>query len=50
MKITVINGTEKHGATYRLKEIFLERFHEKAVQIVSSKANIHARTTGTYKE
>ncbi len=29
MKITVINGTEKHGITYRLKEIFLERFHEK---------------------
>ncbi len=26
MKITVINGTEKHGITYRLKEIFLERF------------------------
>ena len=23
MKITVINGTEKHGVTYRLKEIFL---------------------------
>lgn len=30
MKITVINGTEKHGVTYRLKEIFLERFKEKA--------------------
>ncbi len=30
MKITVINGTEKHGVTYRLKEIFLERFREKA--------------------
>lgn len=26
MKITVINGTEKHGVTYRLKEMFLERF------------------------
>ncbi|MDO4345372.1 MAG: flavodoxin family protein [Eubacteriales bacterium] len=26
MKITIINGTEKHGVTYRLKEIFLERF------------------------
>jgi len=26
MKITVINGTEKHGVTYRLKELFLERF------------------------
>jgi multimeric flavodoxin WrbA len=24
MKITVINGTEKHGVTYRLKEAFLE--------------------------
>ena len=23
MKITVINGTEKKGVTYRLKEIFL---------------------------
>ena len=30
MKITVLNGTEKHGITYRLKEIFLERFKEKA--------------------
>ena len=30
MKITVINGTEKNGVTYRLKEIFLERFREKA--------------------
>ena len=27
MKITVINGTEKHGVTYRLKQIFLQRFH-----------------------
>lgn len=26
MKITVINGTEKHGVTYRLKELFLEPF------------------------
>lgn len=26
MKITVINGTEKRGVTYKLKEIFLERF------------------------
>lgn len=26
MKITVINGTEKHGVTYRLKNIFLDRF------------------------
>lgn len=30
MKITVINGTEKHGVTYRLKEIFLESFRKKA--------------------
>lgn len=30
MKITVINGTEKHGVTYRLKEMFLERFRESA--------------------
>lgn len=30
MKITVINGTEKHGVTWRLKEIFLEEFREKA--------------------
>lgn len=29
MKITVINGTEKHGVTYRLKELFLEQFREK---------------------
>ena len=26
MKITVINGTEKRGVTYRLKEIFLQKF------------------------
>ena len=26
MKITVINGTEKHGVTYHLKELFLENF------------------------
>lgn len=26
MKITVINGTEKRGVTFKLKEIFLERF------------------------
>lgn len=30
MNITVINGTEKHGVTYRLKEIFLLEFKEKA--------------------
>ena len=30
MKITVINGTEKHGVTYRLKEAFLEEFKGKA--------------------
>lgn len=30
MKITVINGTEKHGVTYRLKEIFLSEFKAKA--------------------
>ena len=26
MKITVINATEKHGVTYRLKERFLQEF------------------------
>lgn len=30
MKITVINGTEKQGITYRLKELFLEPFKGKA--------------------
>ena len=30
MKITVINGTEKKGVTYRLKEAFLEPFKDKA--------------------
>ena len=30
MKITVINGTEKHGVTYRMKEIFLEQFRDNA--------------------
>ena len=28
MKITVINGTEKHGVTYKLKETFLKHFRE----------------------
>lgn len=31
MNITVINGTEKHGVTYQLKEIFLEAFKDTAV-------------------
>lgn len=26
MRITVINGTEKHGVTYTLKELFLQKF------------------------
>ena len=30
MYITVINGTEKHGVTYHLKEIFLAEFKDKA--------------------
>ena len=30
MKITVINGTEKKGVTYKLKEMFLEEFQGKA--------------------
>ena len=30
MNITVINGTEKHGVTYQLKEIFLTVFRDKA--------------------
>ena len=30
MDITVINGTEKYGVTYRLKEIFLAAFKDKA--------------------
>ncbi len=30
MKITVINGTEKHGVTYRLKEMFLSGFRQTA--------------------
>lgn len=30
MKITVINGTEKRGVTYRLKEMFLKRFRADA--------------------
>lgn len=30
MDITIINGTEKHGVTYRLKEMFLAEFKEKA--------------------
>ena len=31
MKITVINGTEKRGVTYRLKEIFLQNFQSAAI-------------------
>jgi len=30
MRITVINGTEKHGVTYQLKETFLEPFKDRA--------------------
>ena len=30
MKITVINGTEKHGVTYRMKEMFLNEFRNDA--------------------
>lgn len=30
MRITVINGTQKHGVTFRLKELFLESFRERA--------------------
>ena len=30
MKITVINGTEKHGVTYRLKELFLDELRSQA--------------------
>lgn len=30
MNITVLNGTEKHGVTYRLKEMFLAEFTDKA--------------------
>ena len=30
MKITVINGTEKKGVTFRLKKAFLDRFNDDA--------------------
>ena len=30
MKITVINGTEKHGVTYKLKDLFLRNFESVA--------------------
>ena len=33
MRITVINGTEIHGVTYRLKELFIEPFKDK-VEII----------------
>lgn len=33
MKITIINGTEKHGVTYRLKELFLEDFRGAGAEI-----------------
>ena len=28
MKITVINGTEKHGVTYKMKEMFVEQLRD----------------------
>lgn len=31
MKITVINGTEKQGITYKLKSVFLEQFKESEI-------------------
>ena len=31
MNITVINGTEKQGITYRLKEMFLKPFRDKGI-------------------
>ena len=30
MKITVINGTEKKGVTYKMKELFLEHLRDAA--------------------
>ena len=30
MKITVVNGTEKHGVTYQLKEVFLDELRDRA--------------------
>ena len=30
MKITVVNGTEKHGVTYKLKEVFLDELRNQA--------------------
>ena len=30
MNITVINGTEKHGVTYKIKEMLLEPFRQNA--------------------
>ena len=31
VKITVINGTEKHGVTYRMKEMFLDLFRNDSI-------------------
>ena len=36
MKITVINGTEKHGVTYRLKEISIATFRADADRTASA--------------
>ncbi len=33
MKITVINATEKRGVTWRMKEIFLEKFRQSGAEI-----------------
>ncbi len=30
MRVVVVNGTQKHGTTFRLKEIFLEPFRDRA--------------------
>ena len=55
MKIVVINGTEKQGVTFRLKELFLQRFQgadiieyylpkDWAVQIAFLKAKTNVKT------
>lgn len=36
MRITVINGTEKHGVTYMLKEILLDELRDRQRKCLAS--------------
>ena len=48
MKITVINGTEKHGVTYRLKEVFLDQLRNDS-DITERMMSISVKMPNTFK-